>query len=109
MTALAESIRRDGRDVGVLVNNAGSGRLLDMAKVPYLAALSATRAFVGGMLARRSGWIVTVNSGVSRAVWPGAVGYESARWALRGLDLALEVRPALHGCRRDGTGARQGE
>jgi len=98
---LAETVRGDGRVVDVLVNNAGSGRwvsiedtdpdeLLDMAKVPYLAALLSTRAFVPGMIDRRSGWIVTVNSGVSRAVWPGAVGYASARWALRGLDLALK-------------------
>jgi uncharacterized protein len=98
---LAESVRADGRSVDVLVNNAGSGRwvsiedaspeeLLDMAKVPYVAALLMTRAFVGEMIARRSGRIVTVNSGVSRAVWPGAVGYASARWALRGLDLALK-------------------
>ena len=101
VAALAETIQQDGRTVDVLVNNAGSGRwvsiedaepseLLDMAKVPYLAALLTTRAFVGGMLERGSGWIVTVNSGVSRAVWPGAVGYASARWALRGLDLALK-------------------
>jgi short-subunit dehydrogenase len=98
---LAESVRADGRAVDVLVNNAGSGRwvsiedaspeeLLDMAKVPYVAALLMTRAFVGDMIERRSGRIVTVNSGVSRAVWPGAVGYASARWALRGLDLALK-------------------
>jgi short-subunit dehydrogenase len=101
VAALAENIREDGRVVDVLVNNAGAGRwvsiedadaneLLDMAKVPYLAALLATRAFVGGMIERRSGWIVTVNSGASRAVWPGSVGYASARWALRGLDLALK-------------------
>lgn len=98
---LAETIRRDDHEVDVLINNAGAGRwvsiedaepaeLLEMAKVPYLAALMVTRAFVGGMLSRRAGWIVTVNSGVSRAVWPGAVGYASARWALRGLDLALK-------------------
>lgn len=101
ITALAETVRDDGHKVDVLVNNAGSGRwvsiedaepteLLDMAKVPYVAALLMTRAFVGDMIDRRSGWIVTVNSGVSRAVWPGAVGYASARWALRGLDLALK-------------------
>jgi uncharacterized protein len=101
VAALAEALRNDGHDVDVLVNNAGSGRwvsiedaepdeLVTMAKVPYVAALLMTRAFVGGMLARRSGWIVTVNSGVSRTVWPGAVGYASARWALRGLDLALK-------------------
>jgi short-subunit dehydrogenase len=98
---LAESVREDGHQVDVVVNNAGSGRwvsiedaepaeLIDMAKVPYLAALLVTRAFVGDMIARGSGWFVTVNSGVSRAVWPGAVGYASARWALRGLDLALK-------------------
>jgi short-subunit dehydrogenase len=98
---LAEAVARDSHQVEVVINNAGAGRwvsiedtepneLLDMAKVPYLAALLVTRAFVGGMLSRRSGWFVTVNSGVSRAVWPGAVGYASARWALRGLDLALK-------------------
>lgn len=98
---LADSIARDGHEVDIVINNAGAGRwvsiedaepaeLLTMAKVPYVAALLVTRAFVGGMLARRAGWFVTVNSGVSRAVWPGAVGYASARWALRGLDLALK-------------------
>ncbi len=101
ITALADAVHADGRQVDVLVNNAGAGRwvsiedaepaeLLEMATVPYVAALLMTRAFVGGMLARRSGRIVTINSGVSRAVWPGAVGYASARWALRGLDLALK-------------------
>ncbi|MDQ3788827.1 MAG: SDR family NAD(P)-dependent oxidoreductase [Actinomycetota bacterium] len=98
---LAAAVEADGHSVDVLINSAGSGRwvsiedappaeLVDMVKVPYLAALLTTRAFVPGMLSRRSGWIVTVNSGVSRAVWPGAVGYASARWALRGLDLALK-------------------
>ena len=101
IAALAEEIHADGRSVDVLVNNAGAGRwvsiedaepaeLVEMAQVPYVAALLMTRAFVGDMLARDAGWIVTVNSGVSRAVWPGAVGYASARWALRGLDLALK-------------------
>lgn len=101
ITALAETVQADGHDVDVLVNNAGSGRwvsiedadpaeLVQMAQVPYVAALLMTHAFVRGMIERRTGRIVTVNSGVSRAVWPGAVGYASARWALRGLDLALK-------------------
>src|SRR3954466_7772388 len=66
---LAASVHADGFAVDVLVNNAGSGRwvsiedaspeeLLDMAKVPYVAALLMTRAFVGEMIARRSGRIV---------------------------------------------------
>jgi short-subunit dehydrogenase len=98
---LASAVEADGHSVDVVVNSAGSGRwvsiedaepeeLVEMATVPYLAALLTTRAFVGGMIDRRSGWIVNVNSGVSRAVWPGAVGYASARWALRGFDLALK-------------------
>jgi uncharacterized protein len=99
---LASAVHADGHSVDVVVNSAGSGRwvsiedappeeLVEMATVPYLAALLTTRAFVGGMIDRRAGWIVNVNSGVSRAVWPGAVGYASARWALRGLDLALKA------------------
>jgi uncharacterized protein len=98
---LGSVVRADGHSVDVLVNNAGSGRwvsieeapaaeLVDMVRVPYLAALLMTREFVGPMISRGSGRVVTVNSGVSRAVWPRAVGYASARWALRGLDLALK-------------------
>lgn len=102
VSELATAVESDGHTVDVVVNSAGSGRwvsiedaapteLVEMATVPYLAALLTTRAFVSGMIDRRAGWIVNINSGVSRAVWPGAVGYASARWALRGLDLALKA------------------
>lgn len=86
----------------VLVNNAGVGRWLflddtspaelqSMTAVPYLAALLLTRAFLGGMRARGAGWIVNVNSPVSRLPIPGATGYASARWALRGLTASLRL------------------
>jgi uncharacterized protein len=86
----------------VLVNNAGVGRwlflddtdqdeLVTMTAVPYLAALLLTREYLGAMRARGSGWIVNVNSPVSRLPIPGCVGYQSSRWALRGLTASLRL------------------
>ncbi|HWK18767.1 MAG TPA: SDR family NAD(P)-dependent oxidoreductase [Solirubrobacteraceae bacterium] len=43
----------------------------------------------------RSGWIVNVNTPAAFAPWPGALGYASARWAVRGFTEALRVD--LHG------------
>jgi len=99
---LAERVRADGNEPDVIVNNAGAGRFLfleetsasdlaEMTAVPYFAAFRITRAFIENMLERRSGWIVNVNSPASRAVWPGAIAYSGARWALRGFDTALGV------------------
>jgi uncharacterized protein len=96
---VAETVRMLGVP-DILVNNAGAGRwlyldetepaeLATMTAVPYTAALLVTREFLPEMLRRRSGWIVTVNSPVSRMTWPGATGYAGARWALRGLTAAL--------------------
>lgn len=103
-------------DVGVpdmLVHNAGAGRWLytedtsvdevnDMIALPYLAAFYLTRLFLPPMLKRKSGYILSVNSPVSLAVWPGSAGYAASRWALRGFTEAL--RADLHG-----TGLRVGE
>lgn len=86
----------------VIVNCAGAGRFLFVEETepdqfvahmaaPYFAACYVTRVFVEGMLARRSGWVVNVNSPVSRVVWPGAIGYAAARWALRGFSEALRA------------------
>jgi uncharacterized protein len=86
----------------ILVNNAGLGRWLfteetpgleaeTMVRLPYLAAFHATRLVLPGMLARRSGQIVHVNSPASVMVWGGAASYASARWALRGFAEALKV------------------
>lgn len=89
----------------VIVNNAGAGRwlwleettpqeFLAQVAVPFHAAFFVTRAFIEPMLARGSGWVVTVNSPISRWAWPGALGYGASRWGLRGLDecLALDLR-----------------
>jgi NADP-dependent 3-hydroxy acid dehydrogenase YdfG len=62
------------------------GRLLG---APFLAAWNTTRAFLPGMLERGSGVVVHVGSPASVAPWPGATGYTTSRWALRGLHEAL--------------------
>lgn len=95
---LAESLETPD----VLVNNAGVGRwlfldecsqddLTTMTAVPFMAAMLLTREFLGAMRSRGSGWIVNVNSPVSRLPIPGAVGYQSSRWALRGLTASLRL------------------
>lgn len=103
--AVAEVARRITREVGtpdIIVNNAGAGRWLSleetgseeavtMMAVPYFAAVFLTRAFLPGMLARNSGLIVNVTSLASYIVWPGAVAYTAARWALRGFTEALRA------------------
>lgn len=92
----------------VIVNCAGAGRFcfidetepgqfVTQMAAPYFAACYVTRVFVDEMLARGHGWVVNVNSPVSRAVWPGAIGYAAARWALRGFSEALRADLAATG------------
>jgi uncharacterized protein len=86
----------------IVLNNAGAGRFLaveetsaaevaTMIACPYFAAFFVTRAFLPEMLARQRGLIVTVNSPVSRLIWPGATAYAAARWALRGFTAGLRA------------------
>lgn len=83
-----------------IVNNAGAGRFLrieetdpaeaeEMMAAPYFAAFFTTRVFIEPMLARGTGAVLMVNSPVSVMPWPGAVGYASARVALKGFTEAL--------------------
>ena len=60
-----------------------------MMQAPYRAAFNITHAFMRGMLARRSGVIIHVNSPAAIFPWPACTGYAAARWALRGLHEAL--------------------
>lgn len=94
----------------VLFNNAGAGKWKPMLETepaeaagmmaaPYLAAFYTTRAFLPGMLARRSGVVAFMNSAASRLVWPGAAGYIAGRWAVRGLFEAVRMETAGTGVR----------
>jgi uncharacterized protein len=100
VTAMAHAVLADHGTPHVIVNNAGIGRWLHIEEttpeefvaqvsVPFHAAFFVTRAFVGPMLDRGAGWVVTVNSPAGYAVWPGAVGYGASRQAVRGFTEAL--------------------
>jgi short-subunit dehydrogenase len=59
--------------------------------VPYFGAFNLTRALLPGMMARRSGHIVTIGSPATLLMWPGAAAYIAARWAVHGFTEALRM------------------
>ena len=103
--AIEETIAHIAREHGtpdILINNAGAGswkslvyttaeEALAMIEVPYLAAFNLTRAFLPGMIARRSGAIACITSPASYLVWPKATAYIAARHALAGFAEALRA------------------
>jgi NADP-dependent 3-hydroxy acid dehydrogenase YdfG len=108
--AMAQRVLREFGTPAAVVNSAGAGvwrwmedtsheELNRLIGAPFLAAWNTTRAFLPGMLERRSGVIVHVGSPASVAPWPGATGYTTSRWALRGLHEALRQDLAGTGVR----------
>lgn len=107
-TAVKASAAKIKQAVGVpdvIINCAGAGRWLftdettgeearEMMDAPYFAAFFTVRAFVTEMIERKSGHIININSAACFFSFPGAAGYISARWALRGFNDAL--REDLH-------------
>jgi short-subunit dehydrogenase len=86
----------------VLVHGAGAGAwrfieetsypdFIEMMSTPYFSAAFLTRALVPAMLEENRGFVLSVCSPASRQVWPGAVGYIAARWALQGFTEALRA------------------
>ena len=97
---LGERVSRIYGVPNVIVHCAGAGswkrieettptEAAQMTQAPYLAAFNVTHVFMRGMLARRSGVIIHVNSPASICPWPSSVGYAATRWALRGLHESL--------------------
>ncbi|UXA18071.1 SDR family oxidoreductase [Mycobacterium sp. SMC-4] len=102
VAALGQQVAGSWGTPDVIVNCAGAGafqfieetepaQFVTQMAAPYLAACYTTRVFIEAMLARGRGWVVNVNSPGSRVVWPGAIGYAGARWALRGFSEALRA------------------
>lgn len=84
----------------ILINSAGAGRWLslnessmeeysEMIASPLLASANISKAFLTGMKMKNSGHIITINSVSCFFSYPGANGYLSARWGLRGFMNAL--------------------
>lgn len=84
----------------VLFLGAGAGRWLsvletsheevvEMMQAPYFAAFHVTRELLGPMLERGTGHILNVTSPAGFIPLPGAAGYASARWAVRGFHESL--------------------
>ncbi|NNE71236.1 MAG: SDR family NAD(P)-dependent oxidoreductase [Rhodothermales bacterium] len=99
-------IREAHGPIDVVVNSAGSGawkrveetppsEALEMMGAPYQAAFNTSHAVLPDMLSRRRGVLIHVGSPASLAPWPASAGYAASRWALRGLNEALNMD--LHG------------
>jgi NADP-dependent 3-hydroxy acid dehydrogenase YdfG len=97
---MTEQVIREHGVPDLVVHSAGAGRwrfveettpseAVEMMNAPYFAAFNVTHAFMAGMLARRSGQLIHIDSAASIVPWPGATGYAAGRWALRGLHEAL--------------------
>ena len=100
--AAARAIESELDVPDVIVNSAGAGQAMFFEETPpdgferalsapFLAALNITRAFLPGMLARRSGVVVNLGSPAAYVPWPGAAGYAIGRWAMRGLSEVLHA------------------
>lgn len=100
VTEMARRVLRQHGTPDVIVNAAGAGAFnfiertppeeaLDAFKAPFLAAYNLTHAFMPALLARGSGVLLHVGSPASLFAWPGATAYTATRWALRGLNEAL--------------------
>lgn len=98
--AMAQQVVNDVGVPDIIINSAGLGewkRIEDtppeearmMIGAPYLAAYNVSQVFMEGMLERKSGVIIHVNSPACYMPWPSAVGYTASRFALRGLHEAL--------------------
>jgi len=104
--AMADRVRTQLGHVDILVNNAGIahfGPFAEMAEdeirrvmdVNFMGALHCTRAFLPDMLARRSGTVAFVSSGLGAIAFPGASVYCASKFALNGFadSLRAEIEP----------------
>lgn len=106
--AFVQFLHRLGRPVDVLVNNAGlfrpgqvhnedEGVLEELFAVNVQSAYRLTRGVVGGMMARRSGFIVNVCSTASVTGYTNGGSYCITKHALLGLSRVLREELKPHG------------
>lgn len=102
VSAVSEEITTAHGTPDILINNAGAGSWLSildtspadaraMMAVPYLAAFYVSRAFLPGMVARKSGRIACITSPAAYFAWPNACAYIAARHAMKGFAEAMRA------------------
>ncbi|MBW1892146.1 MAG: SDR family NAD(P)-dependent oxidoreductase [Deltaproteobacteria bacterium] len=104
---LADQAKKDMGQVDILINNAGYVRhgmfwerpvedAIKQIDVNVNALFYAIHEFLPDMLARNSGHIVNVSSGVAIASAPGLAAYTTSKWAVWGMTdvMRLEVMAA---------------
>ncbi len=110
VTALAKAVTARFGAVDVLINNAGSfagAPLTGMSVATFDQMIAAnlrsvflvTRAFVGGMKARRRGDIFNMSSIAGRIAYPGGAGYSAAKFGVSGLSQVMRAELREHGVR----------
>jgi NAD(P)-dependent dehydrogenase (short-subunit alcohol dehydrogenase family) len=109
-TAVAERVLADSGRLDILVNNAGIGHVGTMAttsvsdldhvhEVNVRGTFLVTKAFVGGMLARRSGVIVNIASIAGLVAVRDRLAYTVTKHAIVGLTRAMALDHAKEGLR----------
>jgi 3-oxoacyl-[acyl-carrier protein] reductase len=97
---LADAARSAFGPVDILVNNAGrgyfaksaeidAGKLEELMRVNLLGAVLCTKHMIGGMVERRTGAVVIVNSVSGKRGWAGGAPYVASKFALRGFAQCL--------------------
>lgn len=110
VAALREDVLRRGRAPDILANCAGvvhPGLFQDldpeafewMMRTNYFGAVNTVRAFLPGMLERRSGVIVNIASLAAVFGVVGYTAYSGSKFALRGFSEALRMEVRPHGVR----------
>lgn len=96
------------RGVDVLINNAGYGQGAPLAEATdadirkqfetnVFGLMAVTRAFLGGMIARRSGRVINVSSIGGRITFPMMGVYHASKYAVEALSDALRMEVAPFG------------
>jgi short-subunit dehydrogenase len=107
---LAQAARGEFGAVDVLVNGAGRGyfatspeidarKLEDLMRVNFLGAVLCTKHLVGGMIERRSGAVVLINSVSGKRGWAAGTPYVASKFALRGFAMCLWAEVHAHNVR----------
>ncbi|MCC6415236.1 MAG: SDR family oxidoreductase [Opitutaceae bacterium] len=110
VTEMAKAVLARFKRVDVLINNAGAFAMASFAEtsvaefdrmlaVNLRSAFLVTRAFLSGMLKRKSGDIYFMSSIAGLDAYPNATGYAAAKFGVTGMAKVLRQETKAHGVR----------